>query len=189
MAKIITFSGSIRRDSFNKKLANHAADIAQELGLDVTRIDLADYDIPLYHGDLEEASGKPETAKALKQIFVEHDGFILSSPEYNSSFSPLLKNTLDWISRPDPDDAVSLPAFHHKAALLLAASPGALGGLRGLVHVRSMLSNIGMYVHPEQMALPKAHEAFDGNGRLKDDSRLRKTVEAYADYVNQLFVN
>jgi NAD(P)H-dependent FMN reductase len=165
--KILAFAGSTRKDSLNKQLVKVAAKGAEAAGATVTFLDLKDYPLPLYDGDLEAASGIPENAMKLKKLFIEHDGFLISSPEYNSSISAVLKNTIDWISRPVPNEA-PLAAFQHKAAGLLSASPGALGGLRGLVHLRSILGNIGVLVLPNQFAVSKGFEAFAPDGSLKD---------------------
>src|SRR5262249_29719722 len=102
--RILAFAGSTRRDSFNKKLAGIAADGARAAGAEVTFIDLRDYPLPLYDGDLEAEKGLPEQAQRLKKLFLDHDGLLISSPEYNSSISGVLKNTIDWVSRPVPGE-------------------------------------------------------------------------------------
>ena len=165
--KILAFAGSARKDSYNKKLAAIAASAAEAAGAQVTLIDLRDYTLPLFDQDLEAAGGLPANAIKLKQLFKEHDGFLISCPEYNSSITPLLKNTIDWVSRPNPPDP-ELAAFKNKTAALLSASPGALGGLRGLVTVRALLGNIGVLILPGQLAVSRANEAFDEKGVLKD---------------------
>lgn len=166
-SKILAFAGSARRESYNKKLLKIAASGAQAAGAAVTVIDLADYPLPLFNEDLEQESGAPENARKLKQLFFEHQGLLIACPEYNSSITPLLKNTIDWVSRPAAGEP-SLVAYRGKVATLLSASPGALGGLRGLVHVRSILGNIGVIVLPDQIAVAKAFEAFNPDGSLKD---------------------
>jgi len=165
--RILAFAGSARTDSFNKKLIRIAVDGARAAGADVTLIDLREYPMPLYDGDCEKEKGVPENGVKLKKLFIEHHGLLISSPEYNSSISPLLKNTIDWVSRPAPGEP-PLVAFTGKVAALLSASPGALGGLRGLVTVRSILGNIGVIVLPDQTAVSKAGEAFNSDGSLKD---------------------
>jgi len=162
--RILAFAGSLRKESFNKKLVRIAARGAEAAGAGVTLLDLRDYPMPVYDGDLEAEQGLPENARTVKRMMMEHDGFLLAAPEYNSSITAVLKNTIDWASRPEP----GLPAFRGKGAVLMSASPGGLGGLRGLVTVRSILSNIGVYVMPDQVAVPKAHEAFAADGTLKD---------------------
>jgi len=166
--RILAFGGSLRRDSFNQKLATIAAQGAREAGAEVTLIALRDFPMPVYDGDLEDAGGLPEAAKKLKALFREHHGLLIASPEYNSSISGALKNAIDWVSRQETDDEPSLLALSGKSAVLMSASPGALGGLRGLVTVRSILGNIGITVLPDQMAVGKAYEAFNGDGSLKD---------------------
>lgn len=165
--RILAFAGSLRKDSFNKKLVRIAARAAEAAGAQVTLIDLRDYPLPVYDGDLEAEQGLPENVRTIKRLMIEHDGFLISAPEYNSSITAVLKNTIDWASRPEPGE-VSLVAYRGKGAALMSASPGALGGLRGLVTVRSILGNIGLYVMPDQVAVPKANEAFAADGTLKD---------------------
>jgi len=166
MPKILAFAGSTRTDSWNKKLIKVAAAGATAAGAEVTLIDLRDYPLPLYDGDLE-AAGMPEAVVKLKSLFLEHQGLLISSPEYNSSISGVLKNTLDWVSRSAPGEK-PLACFTDKVAGLVSASPGALGGLRGLVHLRAILGNIKVLVLPEQVAVSKANEAFLPDGALKD---------------------
>lgn len=165
--RILAFAGSLRKDSFNKKLVRIAVRGAEAAGARVTLLDLRDYPLPVYDGDLEAEQGLPDNARTLKRLMIEHDGFLISAPEYNSSISAVLKNTIDWASRPEPGEA-PLAAYRGKGAALMSASPGALGGLRGLVTVRSILGNIGVHILPDQVAVPKAHEAFAADGTLKD---------------------
>ena len=171
--KILAFAGSTRRDSWNKKLIQIAVRGARSAGAEITLIDLKDYPMPLYDGDLEAASGVPENGLKLKTLFKSHQGLLLACPEYNSSITGVLKNTIDWVSRPVPDEA-PLEPFKGKIVTLLSASPGALGGLRGLVHVRAILGNIGCIVLPEQQAISRAAEAFDADGELKDTAMSQR---------------
>lgn len=165
--KILAFAGSTRIDSFNKKLVKVAAAGAMENGADVTIIDLRDFAMPLYDGDLEQKEGLPSNARKLKDLMLSHQGFLISSPEYNSSISGVLKNTIDWASRPSEGEE-PLACFKDKVAGIMSASPGGLGGLRGLVHVRAILENISVLVMPEQIAIAKAHEVFNADGTIKD---------------------
>lgn len=165
--KILAFAGSTRTDSFNKKLVKIAAAGAMEGGTDVTVIDLRDFVMPLYDGDLEQQQGLPSTAQKLKGLMLSHQGFLISAPEYNSSISGVLKNTIDWVSRPAAGEE-PLACFKGKVAGIMSTSPGGLGGLRGLVHVRAILENIGVLVIPDQVAVGKAHEVFNADGTLKD---------------------
>lgn len=188
MSKIFVFSGSIRQESLNKKLARVAAELARGEGLDVTWLDLKDYPLPLYNGDEEASAGPPQNLKALREIFISHSGWILSSPEYNASFSPLLKNTLDWLSRPFQGDSAPR-CFQNKSALLLSASPGAFAGLRAAPQVRALFSQLGTLVAPQNFGLAKAHEAFDSEAKLKDPKTLealKSAVAAYAALVKKL---
>lgn len=174
--KILAIGGSMRKGSFNKKLTKIAAAGARKAGADVTIIDLNEYRLPLYHGDEEEVNGLPEKAKELKKLFIESDGFLFSSPEYNSSVSGVFKNVIDWVSRPEDSDPYYLVAFKGKTAAIMSASPGALGGLRGLVHLRAILNNIGVMVIPDQLSVSKANEAFNNEGQLKDPEKLEKAL-------------
>ncbi|MBI1785546.1 NAD(P)H-dependent oxidoreductase [Candidatus Sumerlaeota bacterium] len=165
--KILAFSGSARKDSWNKKLVSIAAAGAREAGAEVTLLDLREYPMPIYDGDLEAESGLPENAKRIKKLMLESGGFLISAPEYNSSITPLLKNVIDWASRPAPGEG-RLACYQWKIAGIMAASPGALGGLRGLVHLRAILENIGVMVIPDQLAVGMAPEAFAPDGSLKN---------------------
>ncbi len=167
--KILCLAGSLRKDSLNKKLAKIAASKAEAAGAEVTYIDLKDFALPIYDGDIEAESslGLPENAKKLKSLMKEHQAFLLACPEYNSSITPVLKNTIDWASRPLEGEK-NLECFRGKIAGLLAASPGKLGGLRGLMTVRSILESIGTICIPEQFSVAQAGEAFDEAGNLKD---------------------
>lgn len=174
--KIVAFAGSLRSGSHNKKLIRIAAAGARAAGAQVTDLDLRDVAMPLYDGDIEREQGLPPNAKLFKRLLVEHHGMLISSPEYNSAFPAVLKNAIDWASRPEPNEP-ALAAFKGKIAGLLAASPGQLGGVRGLAVLRSILSNIGVIVIPTQMAIARANDAFDEDGSLKDE-RQQADIEA-----------
>ena len=189
--RILAFGGSLRRDSFNQKLAALAAAGAREAGAEVTLLVLRDYPLPVFDQDLEAAEGLPENAKKLKAIFHHHHGLIIASPEYNSSITAALKNTIDWISRAETDDEPSLSALTGKTAILCAASPGGLGGLRGLVHVRAILGNLGITVLPDQVAVGNAHAAFRGDGTLADEAlaaRVHQLGATLARHLQKLLV-
>lgn len=171
--KILAFAGSLRADSYNKKMIKIAADGAKAAGADVQVIDLRDYQLPIFDEDLERQSF-PANAIKLKELFKAANGLLIACPEYNSSITAVLKNTIDWVSRPVPNEA-PLAGFTGKAGVIMAASPGQLGGLRGLVTVRSILGNIKVTMLPDQIAIPKAHEAFDPAGHLKD-AKLQESV-------------
>lgn len=186
--KVLVFAGSTRSESYNKKLAHLAHEAARSAGAEATFVDLRDFAMPLYDGDLEDAQGLPEGAKKFKKLLRESDGIIISSPEYNSSVTAVLKNAIDWASRQESDDEPAVVAFRGKTALLLSASPGGLGGLRGLVHLRAILGNIGVIVLPDQLAVSAAYDAFDDSGALKDTKKaaqLTGLVKGLVEFLAQ----
>ena len=174
MIKILAFAGSTRRDSLNRKLIQVATSIAQGAGAKVTLLDLNDYPLPLYNGDLEAKEGLPESALRLKTVFKSHDALMIASPEYHSSVPPLLKNTLDWVSREWQGESGLLP-YQNKLAAIMAASPGALGGMRMLPHLRQIFNTLGVMVLPGQFSLAHADQAFDQTG-LKSPQRLESLI-------------
>jgi chromate reductase len=165
--KILAFAGSTREASYNKKLVKIAAEGAKAAGAEVTYVDLRDLPMPLYDEDLEAKEGIPENVRKFKELMKANQGLLIACPEYNSSITPVLKNAIDWASRPEPGEP-GLACFTGKVAALMSASPGGLGGLRGLIHVRSILSSINVLVLPDQKAISSAFQAFDEEGRLKD---------------------
>jgi len=183
--KILAFAGSTRIDSFNKKLVKIAAAGARDAGVDVTVIDLRDYPMPLYDEDLEKKDGLPSATLKLKELMLSHHGFLISSPEYNSSISGVLKNTIDWASR-QVDDKSPMSCFKDKVAGIMSASPGGLGGLRGLVHVRAILENMGVLVIPTQVAISKAHEVFNLEGTMKDEKQEQQVKKIGANLAQML---
>ncbi len=184
-SKVLIFAGSTRQGSFNKQLARLAAEAARSTGAEVTFIDLRDLRIPLFDEDDESAHGMPQGARTFKGHLRDCDGMIIASPEYNSSITGVLKNALDWASREESDEEPSLVAFRGKVAALMSASPGALGGLRGLVHLRSILGNIGVLVLPDQVTVSHAGEAFGPLGKL-NDARKQKQVSELAEKLAQI---
>ncbi|MFC5521897.1 NADPH-dependent FMN reductase [Polaromonas jejuensis] len=182
--KLLIFAGSTRQHSFNRKLARVAAQLAQDSGAEVTHIELADFDIPMYNADLE-ARGTPADVMRLKQLMYEHPAWIICSPEYNASYSALLKNTIDWASSPvksDPDWTDEFKFSRGKVVGILSASPGALGGLRSQSHLAPLLLNVQCWVAPRNFALGHAGDAFDAQGQLVNDAH-RKNVQAVIDQV------
>ena len=176
--KLLGFTGSTRKESFNEKLVKIALLGSEKAGASVTFVDLKQLEMPLFDQDLEAAQGLPSSVMAWKALLKEHQGFLVASPEYNSSLTPLLKNAIDWASRSEPGEPpLALSCFKGKVAAILATSPGGMGGLRGLVHLRSILQNIGVIVIPDQKALPNALQIFDEAGNLKE-SRQQEAVEA-----------
>ena len=174
--QILAFAGSTRRESFNNQLVRVAESGARDAGGSVTHINLRDYRLPIFDQDEEAANGKPDNARTLKQLMRDHEGLLIASPEYNSSVTAALKNTIDWVSRSDDGDPFPLVALRGKVVVLMSASPGALGGLRGLVHLRSILANLGCIVLPDQVAVSKAHEAFTVDGVLVDDRQHQRIL-------------
>ena len=179
---LLVFAGSTRAGSWNRKLAREAADLARAAGATVTHIELADFELPIYNADLE-ARGTPEAAIRLKELFHAHPGWIICSPEYNGSYTALLKNTLDWVSSPvkgHPEWSSGTRPFEGKVVGLLSASPGALCGLRSLSHPAPLLANLACWAAPQQFALSRAADAFDAGGLLADEGnreRVRAVVE------------
>ncbi|WP_292705391.1 MULTISPECIES: NAD(P)H-dependent oxidoreductase [unclassified Nostoc] len=184
--KILAFAGSTRIDSYNKKLVKIAAAGAKAAGAEVTYIDLRDLPLPLFDEDLEAQEGLPANARTFKDLMISHQGLLIASPEYNSSLTAVLKNAIDWASRPAPNEA-PLAAFAGKVASIMSASPGALGGLRGLVHLRSILGNIKVLVLPDQIAVPKAYEAFNSDGTLKD-IKQQQSIEKLGDGLTKILL-
>lgn len=187
--KILAFAGSLRKDSCNKKLVKIAVEGAKRAGADVTYIDLADYPLPIYSQDLEESEGIPANAQKVKDLMIASQGFLIASPEYNSSISAALKNMIDWVSRPSKKEEISLIAFKGKAAALMSASPGQLGGLRGLVHLKAILGNIEMIVLPQQHAIPNAFQAFNAENKLvneKQQVQVEQTGAALAEFLKKI---
>lgn len=178
--RILAFAGSAREQSFNKKLARLAADAARKAGAEVTFADLRDFAMPLFDEDLEVRlqPGEEPAAKRFKDLLKAHDAWLLASPEHNSSISALLKNAIDWASRRREGEK-PYECFDGRVVGLLSASPGPFGGLRGLVELRRLLANCRMVVLPDQVAVPKAHQAFAADGSLADASQ-QAAVDALA---------
>lgn len=182
--KLLIFAGSTRQNSFNRKLAHVTAALARASGAEVTHIELADFDIPMYNADLE-AKGTPPDVMKLKQLMYEHPAWIICSPEYNGSYTALLKNTIDWVSSPvksDPTWHEGFKSFTGKVVGVLSASPGALGGLRSQSHLVPLLLNAQCWVTPKAFALGRAGDAFDAEGKLVNEAHL-KNVQAVIDQV------
>lgn len=182
--KLLVFAGSTRQNSFNRKLANVAAATARSAGAEVTHIELANFDIPLYNADLE-ATGTPADVLRLKELMFAHPGWIICSPEYNGSYTALLKNTIDWASSPvkgHPVWASGTRAFTGKVVGLLSASSGTLGGLRSLSHLTPLMLNLQCWVTPKQHAVGAAGQAFDDAGQLVHD-KDKAGVKAVVDQV------
>jgi NAD(P)H-dependent FMN reductase len=176
--QLLIFAGSTRLASVNRQLAHAAAGLARTAGAAVTHIELADFDIPMYNADLE-AKGTPADVMKLKQIMYAHPGWIICSPEYNGSYTALLKNTIDWVSSPvkgDPAWQEGFKSFRGKVVGMLSASPGALGGLRSQSHLAPLLLNAQCWVAPRAFALGHAGDAFDAQGELVDEKHRNSVL-------------
>ena len=167
--KILVFSGSIRGDSLNSRLAGAATRELSLLDCEVTRITLADYQLPIYDGDLEAQEGIPQKAIELASLFDAHDGIFIASPEYNGSLSPLLKNTIDWVSRVSSRDGKTITPYRGKVGVIAAASPGGMGGIGMLFHLRDILIRLGVLVISEQIAVGNAMSGFDELDKLTNE--------------------
>ena len=174
--KILAFAGSLRSGSFNKKLVRIAAEGARGAGAEVTEIDLRDMPMPLYDGDIEREQGLPPNAKLFKRLLIEHNGILISSPEYNTAITAVLKNAIDWASRAEPAES-PLVAFKGKVGGLMSISPGNFGGVRSLAMLRAILSHLGVIVVPTQLGIARANEAFDADGNLRDE-RQGETIRS-----------
>jgi NAD(P)H-dependent FMN reductase len=186
MTRILVFAGSARRDSLNKKLARVVAAEVAVQGAEATFLDLDDFEMPVYHGDLESRAGMPENAKKLREIFIAHDALAIASPENNQSITSLLKNTIDWLSRSIGDGHgpnSGLAPFRGKVAALFAASPGPYGGVRHLPQLRQSLGGLGVLVVGQQLALIHADQAFDEAGKLKDPAVARSMTSVVKELV------
>ena len=175
MSDILAFAGSTREGSYNRKLIRIAARGAAEAGADVNLVELIDYPMPIMNQDLEDRKGMPEKAGEFKKLMLQSRGLLISAPEYNSSLTPLLKNVLDWSSRSESPEEKILSAYRNKIAVIMSASPGRLGGMRGLVVLRMMLWNLGVTVLPATRSVSGANEAFAEDGSLKS-GRQQKAV-------------
>jgi len=184
--RIVVIAGSSRRQSHARRLAAACVGPLQALGAEVDALELADFPLPLYNGDLEAEAGLPEAAVRLQRALYDCQGLLVVNPEYNGSITPLLKNTLDWCSRPNPADAPRSggAVYAGRAAAVLATSPGPMGGMRVLFHIRDILGYLGMHVIPQQLGVGKAADAFGADGRLKDERQQQMLEAALATLVS-----
>jgi chromate reductase len=182
--RLLFFAGSTREGSYNKRLARLAQHIAVANGIDGVFVDLKDYPMPLYNADLEAEQGPPVAAREFKALLGEYQGVFIASPEYNSSVTPLLKNTIDWVSRVRGKGETGLEVYQSRVFAISGASPGYYGGMRSLLTLRQILAvGVGAAVLPQQLALPRAGDAFAEDGSLKDKMQqdlLKGVVEALA---------
>lgn len=180
--QIVAIAGSTRDGSYNKTLLKQAVTLASQMGAKVTVIDLKDYPLPFFDEDLEKEEGLPDKAKQIREMILQSDAVIVASPEYNGSLSGVLKNMIDWVSRPQADNK---SAFKGKKFAIISTSPGQGGGVRGLKHLREILQNLGGTVVQQEVTIPKANEAFDQAGHLKNSEQK----EALKKELQQLLQN
>ena len=182
--RLLFFAGSTREGSLNRKLASLARHIAAANGIEAVLAELKDYPMPIYNGDLEAKEGRPERARAFKALLSEYQGVFIAIPEYNSSVTPLLKNTLDWVTRVREKGETGLEVYRSRVFAISGASPGHYGTMRGLLHLRQILEvGMGASVIPQQIAVPRAMDAFEPDGSLKDTAQqtlCKRVVEALA---------
>ena len=182
--RLLFFAGSTREGSYNKKLARLAQHIAAANSIEGVFVDLKDYPMPLYNGDLEAEQGPPQKAAEFKALLAEYQGVFIASPEYNSSVTPLLKNTIDWVTRVRAKGETGLEVYKSRVFAISGASPGYYGATRSLLNLRQILEvGIGAMLIPQQLALPRANDAFEEDGSLKDKAQqnmLKGVVEALA---------
>lgn len=174
--RILVFAGSLRTGAYSIKTADAATKELAEQGADLTRISLGDYPLPLMDQNLEKEKGIPENAMKLGRLIAAHDGFLIASPEYNASIPPLVKNTIDWVSRIRNDGGRPFSPYRGKVAALCSSSEGNFGGMRCLYHLRAVLMNCQVEIITPQCSVSRAHEAFDENGDFTEE-RLRKMMQ------------
>jgi chromate reductase, NAD(P)H dehydrogenase (quinone) len=173
--KILAFAGSLRENSYSKRIVKTAVKGAEKAGAEVTYIDLRDYPMPIYDEDDHKKNGFDENALKFQKLLNDHDGFLIASPEYNGSLSGALKNAIDWASRAS-DDFKMGEVFKGKVAAIMTESPGAFGGLRCLGHLRSVLSILLVNVLPSEIAVAKVNTMFDGDGDEMTDEKMKKIL-------------
>lgn len=171
MPKILALAGSLRAESYNKRVVNIAAEGAREAGAEVTVIDLADFDLPVFNADDVERNGFNVNAYRLQDTLNVHDGFLFCSPEYNGGIPGGFKNAIDWASRAN-DRYATNQVFKGKTAALMAASPGAFGGIRGLAHLRGVMTSLGIWLLPSEIAVSGVAARFDGAGTDMTDEKM-----------------
>ena len=174
--RILAFAGSLREHSYSKRILKTAIKGAERAGAEITLVDLRDYPMPIYNPDDHEANGFDENALNFQGLLTEHDGLLLASPEYNGSLPAALKNAIDWVSRPS-DRFERRKVFSGKFAAMMTASPGSLGGIRSLAHLRGVLTSVGVNVLPQEVAVPFAGEKFDGDREEMTDEKTKQTLE------------
>jgi NAD(P)H-dependent FMN reductase len=174
--KILAFAGSLREHSFNKRVLKVAVRGAEQAGAEVTTVDLIDYPMPIYNADDHVNNGFDENAFKLQGLLARHDGLLIATPSYNGSLSAALKNTIDWTSRAN-DTYQKADIYPGKIAAIISASPGSLGGIRALTHLRGVLSSVNVHVLPSEVAVPFADARFEGHGLEMVDVEMKTSLE------------
>ena len=178
--RFLIFAASLRKDSYNVRLAKLAATVVTDKGGGCDLADMRDFECPFYDQDVETSGGMPKAAEHFREQITAADGYIIAAPEYNASMPAILKNTIDWVSRFRPQP------FKAKYGLLMSASPSMVGGNRGLWALRVPLEHLGSRVYPDMFSLAQAHEAFDETGRIRNatlQSFFESTIESFMDSV------
>jgi chromate reductase len=183
--RILAFAGSARKLSFNRMLVAIAADQARAAGADVTLVDLKDFPMPIYDGDEEAISGVPAKALELRALIAASHGLLVATPEYNGSVTALLKNTLDWCSRPTGGQD-GLAPFRGKTAVLLSASVSPFGGMRSAAHLRAIFSKMGVNVLADEVLVPLAPTSFSADGKLTHELANKLTAQLASNLVSLL---
>ena len=178
MPKILAFAGSYRKHSFSKRVLTVAVEGAREAGADVTVLDLNDYPLPIFNEDDVNSDGFPENAYRLQDALNEADGFLISTPEYNASVPGGFKNAIDWASRAN-DRYKTYSVFKDRTAAIISSSTGRFGGIRGLGHLRGILTQMGIVVLPSEVSVSGVAEMFAGEGGEMTDERMRTTLKAH----------
>jgi NAD(P)H-dependent FMN reductase len=174
--KILVFAGSVRSGAYSGKTADVAQHELARQGADVTRISLADYPLPIMDEDLETEKGIPENAVKLARLIASHDAMLVATPEYNGSMPPLVKNTIDWVSRVSEDGGKPLKPYPGKVVAICSSSDGHFAGIRSANHLRAVLAHIQMEVIAPQVSVPNADKAFDDDGNFVAE-RLTKGMQ------------
>lgn len=184
-ARILVFAGSIRTGAFSGQMADAASKELVAQGAEITRISLADYPLPIMDEDLEKEHGIPENALKLGRLFAAHDGLMICSPEYNASIPPLLKNTIDWVSRISKDGDKPFKPYSGLVVGLCSTSNGVFAGMRGLYHLRAVLMNVGTQIVSEQCSVGHAAGAFNDDGTLIDARNVAKLTALCRSLIEQ----
>lgn len=182
---ILIFSGSVRSNSVNASLVDAFVGELVSTDCEITNITLADYELPLYDGDIEAKNGAPKNAVKLAKLFQAHQGIIFVSPEYNGSISPLMKNTIDWVSRIKEINGEQVNPYNGKVALIASATPGAMGGVASLSHMRDVLVRLKMLVVSEQLGLGNALSAFDDDDMITNERYAKMLTAAVKSLVEK----